>query len=237
MITTTTTSKPGGRVVAGVALALATFVGFPGLVFGQPSADELLVRAENSIFPNSFQAEITLVTREGGEVTSEMQLSLDYKQDVGSYMEILSPARSRGLRFLQIDDTLWMYNPRAGGDARCASLPAHRSREVHSPIAISATRSSRTATPSSSRAARRSTILISGMLKPGCSRLQRKTISLRTRGSGCGSPRSVRSSCGRTISQRAACSSRPPSTVTSSSSRVRNGPLRSRCETASRQTA
>ena len=115
MITTTTTSKHGGRIVAGMALALVTFVGLPGLVFGQPSANELLVRAENSIFPDSFQAEITLITRESGEVTSEMQLSLDYKQDVGSYMEILSPARSRGLRFLQIDDTLWMYNPRAGG--------------------------------------------------------------------------------------------------------------------------
>lgn len=98
-----------------VALALAILLGIPGAVFAQPSPDDLLVRAENSVFPDSFRASIALSTREGDEVISEMELSLLYQQDTGSYMEILSPARSRGLRFLQVDDTLWMYNPRAGG--------------------------------------------------------------------------------------------------------------------------
>jgi hypothetical protein len=96
-------------------LALAAFVSVAVPVSAQPSADELLVRAENSVFPDSFRAEVLLVTREGDEITSEMELSLDYKHAVGSYMEILAPARSRGLRFLQIDDSLWMYNPRAAG--------------------------------------------------------------------------------------------------------------------------
>ena len=96
-------------------LVLVAFVGLPTRVLAQPAADDLLVRAEDSVFPDSFRAEITLTTRDRGEVTSEMQLSLHYRQDAGSYMEILAPARSRGLRFLQVDETLWMYNPRAGG--------------------------------------------------------------------------------------------------------------------------
>lgn len=105
---------PAGRGVAKV-IAIAALVGLATPVFAQPSADELLLRAENSVFPDSFRAEVRLITREGDEITSEMELSLEYKQDVGSYMEILTPARSRGLRFLQIDDSLWMYNPRAAG--------------------------------------------------------------------------------------------------------------------------
>lgn len=96
-------------------LALAALVSLAGPVFAQPSAHELLLRAENTVFPDSFRAEVTLTTREDDETTFEMELSLDYKQDVGSYMEILAPERSRGLRFLQIDDSLWMYNPRAAG--------------------------------------------------------------------------------------------------------------------------
>lgn len=80
-----------------------------------PPADELLLAAENSVFPDSFIATVILTTREGDEVTSEMELDMSYRHDTGSYMEVVAPARSRGLRFLQLEETLWMYNPRAGG--------------------------------------------------------------------------------------------------------------------------
>ena len=97
------------------AAILAIAVLRPTPLLAQPSPGELLLSAENSVFPDSFRAVITLMTREDGDVTSEMELSLEYKHEVGSYMEVLAPARSRGLRFLEADETLWMYNPRAGG--------------------------------------------------------------------------------------------------------------------------
>jgi len=84
-------------------------------VAAQPSAHDLLVAAENSVFPDSFEATVVMTTREGGEVASRMELEITYRHETGSYMEVLAPARSHGLRFLQIEKTLWMYNPRAGG--------------------------------------------------------------------------------------------------------------------------
>jgi hypothetical protein len=100
--------------VYGLALVLLILLA-PATAITQPSADELLLAAENSVFPNSFRADVTLATREGGETISEMQLRISYRHETGSYMEIVAPARSRGLRFLQVEDSLWMYNPRAGG--------------------------------------------------------------------------------------------------------------------------
>lgn len=96
-------------------LALAVLALAAPSANAQPSADELLVAAENSVFPDSFEATMVLTTREGGEVASRMELEAAYRHETGSYMEVISPARSRGLRFLQIEETLWMYNPRAGG--------------------------------------------------------------------------------------------------------------------------
>ncbi|MEM5947187.1 outer membrane lipoprotein-sorting protein [Spirochaetia bacterium 38H-sp] len=37
-----------------------------------------------------------------------------YKEGVGSFIVVLEPARSKGMRFLQKEGSLWMYNPRAG---------------------------------------------------------------------------------------------------------------------------
>ncbi|MFW5848858.1 MAG: outer membrane lipoprotein-sorting protein [bacterium] len=91
-----------------------TLLAAPALA-AQPTADELFLAAEDTVFPDSFRAEITLTTTEGDELISEMDLTLVYRHETGSYMEVTAPARSRGLRFLQIDDALWMYNPRAGG--------------------------------------------------------------------------------------------------------------------------
>ncbi|MFW5826425.1 MAG: outer membrane lipoprotein-sorting protein [bacterium] len=97
------------------AAFLVALLVLPTLADAQPSADELLVAAENSVFPDSFVATVVLTTTEDGEAASEMELEISYRHETGSYMEVVAPARSRGLRFLQIEETLWMYNPRAGG--------------------------------------------------------------------------------------------------------------------------
>lgn len=104
--------NPASRVLF---LALMLTAALQTTISAQPSPDELLTDAENSVFPDNFRAEVTLTTSEGGKTISEMVLSIVYRHDTGSYMEVMAPARSRGLRFLQIEESLWMYNLRAGG--------------------------------------------------------------------------------------------------------------------------
>jgi hypothetical protein len=36
------------------------------------------------------------------------------RKDRGSYLEITAPARTKGTRFLQLEGSLWMFNPKAG---------------------------------------------------------------------------------------------------------------------------
>ncbi len=104
------------RVPAGVLLVLAvTWFAGAGLVGAQSlSPEELVRRAEQSVFPDAFVMHVTLETRESGAVTSSMDMVVTYKRLVGSRIEILSPARSRGIRFLQKEGALWMFNPQAG---------------------------------------------------------------------------------------------------------------------------
>ena len=99
------------RTALGLLLALVA----AAVAAQQPSARELLESAEDTVFPDSFEATIVLTTTEDGEKVSELELDLQYKSGAGSYMEVVAPARSRGLRFLQSNENLWMYNPRAGG--------------------------------------------------------------------------------------------------------------------------
>lgn len=78
-----------------------------------PTAQDLLEAAETSAWPRVFEADVTIASTENGEVVSQMRLDVAHSRDRGTYMEVTEPARSRGLRLLQIDDNLWMYNPRA----------------------------------------------------------------------------------------------------------------------------
>lgn len=106
---------------AGLAAIMAlAFVSAPMALYAQ-SAQQLLEEAESSVWPQVFEAEVMLRTSEEGEVTSEMVLSVMHSREEGTYMEISEPARSRGLRFLQIDESLWMYNPR-GRSSRAIRL-------------------------------------------------------------------------------------------------------------------
>ncbi|MFW5684893.1 MAG: outer membrane lipoprotein-sorting protein [Spirochaetota bacterium] len=114
------TVRLGAATVRAGAIAMLTAVALMAgtAAFAQetPSAAELISAAETSVFPERFEARLTLTTREDDDVTSRMELAIAYRDGAGSYIEVLAPERSRGLRFLQTDDRLWMYNPRAGGD-------------------------------------------------------------------------------------------------------------------------
>ncbi len=94
-----------------------------GLVFSeslQPAeaqaltADQVVRSAEQSVFPDAFVMHATLETLQSGESPPRMEMAVSFKRSIGSRVELLAPARSRGLRFLQKEDALWLFNPQAG---------------------------------------------------------------------------------------------------------------------------
>jgi outer membrane lipoprotein-sorting protein len=96
-------------------LCVAALLGGPCPAGAQSlGPDQIVRRAEQSVFPDSFVMQATLRTLESGAVTSNMQMSVTFKRGVGSRIELLSPPRSRGMRFLQKEDALWLFNPAAG---------------------------------------------------------------------------------------------------------------------------
>lgn len=95
------------------------FIGIATVAFTQSAAssqtaNEILRKAEQSVYPDAFTMKVTMKTLESGSVESHMKMNITYKRKVGTRIEILSPSRSRGIRFLQKDSSLWMFNPRAG---------------------------------------------------------------------------------------------------------------------------
>lgn len=78
------------------------------------AADELLQRLERTIFPESFVASMRMTTERPGRRMTEMVLDNYHLEGAGTFMEVTAPSRSRGMRFLQKESELWMYNPRSG---------------------------------------------------------------------------------------------------------------------------
>lgn len=96
-------------------LCVAALAGRTPVVEAQVlSAEQLVRNAEQSVFPDAFVMQATLTTRESGTESSKMEMSVSFKRNVGSRIELLSPPRSRGMRFLQKEGALWLFNPQAG---------------------------------------------------------------------------------------------------------------------------
>jgi len=76
--------------------------------------EEIIRRAEQTVFPDAYVMRVTLQTVQPGREPASMEMTVTYKRNVGSRIELLSPARSRGIRFLQKEDALWLFNPGAG---------------------------------------------------------------------------------------------------------------------------
>ncbi len=111
------------RRVVGV-VGLAVFVlAVPVLTFAQGDAsgvstsidaNRLLELSDDAIFPESFIATYRMTTERPDRRATEMVFESSHLEGAGTYMEVSAPARSRGMRFLQKEDDLWMYNPRSG---------------------------------------------------------------------------------------------------------------------------
>jgi outer membrane lipoprotein-sorting protein len=102
-----------------------TFGSHHSLSAQEPDADTILQKMEETLFPDSYHMEMEMTTRDSGR-DKAMEFETWYRKGTGTYMEILSPARSRGTRFLQKEGALWMFMPRSGSRSP-VRLPARDS--------------------------------------------------------------------------------------------------------------
>jgi outer membrane lipoprotein-sorting protein len=76
-------------------------------------ADSMLKEVESVMYPDNYYSVMTMVTIRPGKDDVSMTMEVYYKDGVGSFIEITEPSRSSGIRFLQKEETLWMFNPRS----------------------------------------------------------------------------------------------------------------------------
>jgi outer membrane lipoprotein-sorting protein len=77
------------------------------------SAEKMMEEADRVLYPENFYMTLTISTTKPGKRTRIMKIESYYKQGIGSLMEITEPARSKGTRFLQQENSLWIYNPKS----------------------------------------------------------------------------------------------------------------------------
>jgi len=90
-----------------------------GLLYGPPAfsldltAEELIEEAESVLSPEAYYYEMSITTEKPDSRDRSMDMEGYYKEGKGSYIELTGPARSKGIRFLEMDDALYMFNPRS----------------------------------------------------------------------------------------------------------------------------
>jgi outer membrane lipoprotein-sorting protein len=95
------------------ALVLSIFIQAP--LAQAPDAQSILGGMEQVLAPDDYRMLVDMKTTTAKGDERLMSLEIFYKRGTGSFMELLAPARSKGIRFLERDQGLWMYNPRGGG--------------------------------------------------------------------------------------------------------------------------
>lgn len=100
-------------LIGGIAVVLPAQSTESG-VLGDIPAERLLDLSDESMFPDNFVATYRMTTERPGRRDTEMVFDSSHLEGSGTYMEVSEPARSRGMRFLQKENDLWMYNPRSG---------------------------------------------------------------------------------------------------------------------------
>jgi hypothetical protein len=92
---------------------LILFLLFISLFSYAQDADAILKEVESIMYPDNYWARMTMITIRPNRDDVSMTMETYYKKDAGSFIEITEPSRSSGIRFLQKEETLWMFNPRS----------------------------------------------------------------------------------------------------------------------------
>jgi len=102
-------SRPRAVLLACLALLPAA-----GLLAAPGSAQTVLDAVDRTLFLESYVSKVTMEIQDLSGPPRTMTFEGQSRKDRGTYLEILAPARTKGTRFLQLEGSLWMYNPKAG---------------------------------------------------------------------------------------------------------------------------
>ncbi len=86
---------------------------FVNFGFSQNQAIVLLEKLEERIMPNNFYCEYEMINKEPGRKDKVFVMKVWGKSEIGSLIEFAKPTRSKGIKMLQKDGNIWMYNPRS----------------------------------------------------------------------------------------------------------------------------
>ncbi len=100
--------------ILSLIVALTGLVALPLAAAPAPSADDILAAVDKALFLEAYASRVTMETQEPGQAPRSMTFEGQSRKDKGTYLEIISPARTKGTRFLQLEGSLWMFNPKAG---------------------------------------------------------------------------------------------------------------------------
>jgi len=95
-------------IIIGLLVSAFTAVGAQ-----TPTGDDLLRMTEQLLFPAIYHSTMTITTEKPGQQKSVMRMETWYKEGSGSFIEMTAPARSRGIRFLEKESSLYLFNPKS----------------------------------------------------------------------------------------------------------------------------
>ncbi len=75
--------------------------------------DQMMREAEKNLYPDNYYSKMTMTTIKPGKKTREITMESYYKKHTGTLMEILLPLRSKGIRFLEKEKNLYLFNPKS----------------------------------------------------------------------------------------------------------------------------
>jgi outer membrane lipoprotein-sorting protein len=97
----------------GRALLGAIFLTLSAALLPAQSGEEVLERAEEALYPDNFYMVVEMNTHKPDRRDTMMVFESYHRDGAGTFMEVTAPPRSRGMRFLQKEEDLWMHNPRS----------------------------------------------------------------------------------------------------------------------------
>jgi outer membrane lipoprotein-sorting protein len=104
-----------GKIKTRNYLLILTLFGFGILSLGFSYAyaitgEEIIKRVDANMTFKTARTESKMVIHVDNDVREKTMLSYDKGRDTG-YAEFLSPARDKGVKYLKIEDNMWMYLP------------------------------------------------------------------------------------------------------------------------------
>ncbi len=100
------------KTIIAALIFMTALTGLP--LFSNPAdADSLLRKVEQVINPEIYSSVMQISTQKPGQRDSEIGMNILYKEGSGSFIEMTEPARSRGIRMLELDSSLYLYNPKS----------------------------------------------------------------------------------------------------------------------------